>query len=114
MRKSKRLVALLAAFAVSPALAAALYQPLTVGTGDVTVVPSTSGYHVFDIVNNSPSATLCVNFGAAATISGTACPAGEITIPALWHRSWVNQEVPVGSVHAIASAASTPVSYYGN
>lgn len=86
----------------------ATYQP-TVGVTDSTIVPAGTVFFFLDIVNNSSTATVCLNFGAAATIAGTVCAAGEITLPPLWHRSWENNFIPNDAIHAIASAASTPV-----
>ena len=83
--------------------------PATVGTSDSTIIPAGQAFMFLDIVNNSPTATICLNFGAAATISTTTCAAGEVTIPPLWHRSWENNFVPNDAIHAISSAAATPV-----
>ena len=67
-------------------------------------------YYLLDVVNLSPTATICLNLGAPATISGTTCAAGEISLPPLWHRSWEGAFIPTDALHAIASAASTPAS----
>lgn len=83
-------------------------QP-TVGVADSTILAANSVFFMLDIYNDSPSATVCINFGATATISGTTCAAGEITLPPLWHRSWENNFIPNDAIHAIASAASTPM-----
>ena len=93
-----------------PNLATGAYASATVGTTDSTILAAGTAYYLLDIINDSPSATICVNFGATATISGTTCAAGEITLSPLWHRSWEGSFIPTDAVHAIASAASTPVS----
>ena len=90
------------------------YAGLTVGASDSIIVPSignngTAASRFLDIQNESATATVCINFGAAATITGTACAAGEITIAPLGSKTWQNSFVPSDVIHAIASAASTPV-----
>lgn len=86
------------------------YSSATVGTTDAVIVAAASPATRFlDIYNDSATATVCINFGATATISGTTCAAGEITLPPLWHRSWENSFVPSDAIHAISSAAATPV-----
>jgi hypothetical protein len=97
-------------FAPVPNFGNGVYSSATVGTSDSTILASGSAYYFLDIVNNSPSATICINFGAAATISGATCSTGELTLPPLWHRSWENSFIPTDAIHAIASAASTPAS----
>ena len=93
-----------------PNLATGAYASATVGTTDSTILAAGTAYYLLDLINDSPSATICINFGATATISGTSCAAGEITLSPLWHRSWEGSFIPTDAVHAIASAASTPVS----
>ena len=93
-----------------PNLATGAYASATVGTSDATILAAGAAFYLLDIVNNSSSATICINFGATATISSGVCAGGEITLPPLWHRSWEGSFVPTDSVHAIASAASTPAS----
>lgn len=114
MMTKRTLAALAIILAAVPALGQQFgpgsYAAFTVGTGDGIIVAATNpGSKFLDIVNQSPTATVCINFGAAATITGTACAAGEYTLPPLWHRSWENSFVPSDVIHAIASAASTPV-----
>jgi hypothetical protein len=110
-----RLFFALALLLASQALAlAGTYAPVTAGVADSTALASRTTYNSLDIVNNSTTATVCVNFGAVATISSGVCAAGEITLPPLWHRSWDVPMVPVGDVHVISSAASTPVSIGAN
>ncbi len=88
-----------------------VYTTATIGTTDETIVAAGTALRFLDIRNLSATATVCVNFGAAATISGTACAAGEIAIPPLWRTSWnAGDVIPADAVHAIASAASTPAS----
>jgi len=93
-----------------PNLASGAYVSATVGTSDSTILNAGSAYYLLDIVNLSPSATICLSFGTTATISGTSCSAGEIALPPLWHRSWEGALIPTDALHAIASAASTPAS----
>ena len=93
-----------------PNVATGAYASATVGTADSTILAASSAFYFLDILNNSASATICINFGATATISGSTCAAGEISLPPLWHRSWEGSFVPTDAVHAIASAASSPVS----
>jgi hypothetical protein len=101
---------------LTPSKSASPYTAQTVGTSDVTILAANAVTNYLDVISGSPSATVCINFGAAATITGTQCAAGEITLPPLWHRSWPDGGtlVPTGAVHAIASAASTPVSVGAN
>ena len=90
-----------------PTTGTGAYSAVTVGTTDSTIVTASTAAVLLDVVNNSSTATICLNLGATATITGTACAAGEITLPPLWHRSWEGTFVPTDAVHAIASAAST-------
>jgi len=92
-----------------PSKGAGAYSSATVGTSDSTILAASSASYMLDLVNNSATATVCINFGATATISGTLCAAGEYTLPPLWHRSWENNFIPTDAIHAIASAASTPL-----
>ncbi len=84
------------------------YTGVTVGTADSTILTASTAQYFLDLVNNSATATICINFGTTATILGSACSAGEITIPPLWHRSWEQNFIPTDAIHAIASGASTP------
>jgi hypothetical protein len=94
-----------------PNLGTGAYTTVTIGTTSASpILAAGSAYYLLDVVNNSVSATVCLNFGAAATISGTSCAAGEITLPPLWHRSWEGSFIPTDALWAIASAASTPAS----
>jgi len=93
-----------------PNLANGAYVSATVGTADSTILNASSAFYLLDVINLSPTATICLNFGATATISGTACSAGEIALPPLWHRSWEGALIPTDALHAVASAASTPAS----
>lgn len=85
------------------------YASSTVGTSSAPLTLPGPVTVLLDVYNNSPTATVCINLGATATISGTTCAAGEITLPPLWHRSWENNFIPTDTVNAISSAASTPV-----
>ena len=93
-----------------PNVASGAYTAATIGTSDQTILAAGSAYYFLDLVNDSATATVCINFGATATIAGTSCSAGEITLPPLWHRSWEGSFIPTDTLHAIASAASTPAS----
>lgn len=89
-------------------IGAGAYSAVTVGVADSTILAAGGAANYFELWNNSPTATVCLNFGAAATISGTACPAGEVTLPPLFH--WQPEMIlPQDAIHAIASAASTPM-----
>jgi hypothetical protein len=92
----------------TPTKGTGAYTSATVGTTDSTILAASTAVVFLDVVNTSPSATICVNVGATATISGTACAAGEVSLPPLWHRSWEGTFIPTDAIHAIASAASTP------
>ena len=92
-----------------PNVASGAYSPATVGTSDSTILNGGSAYYLLDVVNLSSTATVCLNFGAVATISGVTCAAGEIALPPLWHKSWEGAFIPTDTIHAIASAASTPL-----
>lgn len=107
-------LALAALLAAIPFATAAPYAANTVGTSESTILTTRAGNNSLDIVNNSQTATICINFGATATISNGVCAAGEVTIPPLWHREWTAPFVPYGAVHAISSADSTPVSVGSN
>jgi hypothetical protein len=96
-----------------PNVASGAYASVTVGTVDSTILAANTAFYFLDVVNASATATICLNFGAAATITGTQCAAGEIALPPLWHRSWEGSFVPSDAIHAIASAASTPASVGG-
>lgn len=92
-----------------PTVGTGAYAAATVGASDSTVLAASTATVFLDLVNDSATATVCINLGATATITGTQCAAGEITLPPLWHRSWEGNFVPTDAVHAIASAASTQV-----
>ena len=93
-----------------PNLGTGAYAAATVGTADSTILAAGAAYYLLDVVNLSLTATICLNLGAPATISGTTCAAGEISLPPLWHRAWEGAFIPTDALHAIASAASTPAS----
>jgi hypothetical protein len=94
---------------IAPTTGTSAYSPATVGTTDSTIVAAGTASKFLDLINVSATATICINFGAAAaTITGSQCAAGEITLPPLFHRSWESNFVPTDAVHAIASAAATP------
>ena len=91
-----------------PSSATGAYTSATIGTTAGTVGATPSVF--LDVVNLSSSATVCLGFGAAPTVSGTTCAAGEIALPPLWHRSWEGSFVPADQLYAIASSAATPIS----
>lgn len=96
------------AFAI-PVSSNANYSAVTVGTSSASILSPFQANIFLDVYNDSATATVCCAFGAAATISGTACAAGELSLPAGWHRSWENNYIPADQLFCIASAASTPV-----
>lgn len=91
-----------------PVKGSGAYSGATIGVTDSTILAASTATVFLDLVSDSPTATICINFGSAATITGTTCAAGEYTIPPLWHRSWEGSFIPTDAIHAIASAASTP------
>lgn len=93
---------------IGPTNSAGAYSAQTVGTSASTIIVASACKVFCDVYNTSSTATICINVGAAATISNGSCAAGEITLPPLWHRSWEGTYVPSDAVSAIASAASTP------
>lgn len=81
------------------------YASATIGTGDSTIVAApAAGSTSFPDLYNLSTATVCINLGATATITGTQCDAGEILLPPGWH--WSPPAPIAVAVHAIASAAS--------
>ena len=93
-----------------PNIGTGAYSAVTIGASDSTILAAGSAFYILDIINDSPTATVCINLGATATISGTNCSAGEITLPPLWHRSWEGSFIPSDAIHAISSSSSTPAS----
>ena len=90
---------------------AGIYSSASVGTSDGIILSASTASRFLDIRNDSPTATICLNFGSAAVIYGTTCAAGNITLPPLWRQSWgTSDTIPTDAIHAIASAASTPAS----
>lgn len=87
------------------------YHAATITASDTTPVAASTAVYFLDLRNLSPTATVCINFGATATITGTQCAAGEIAISPLANVSWSGNFVPADAVHAIASAASVPFTY---
>jgi hypothetical protein len=80
------------ALAPVPALANGYLAPVTVGGSDSVVLATgasltnSMGRSWLDLINDSPTDTICINFGAAATISGTVCAvAGAIPDCRLCH-----------------------------
>lgn len=95
-------------FTPIPTNSAGAYSLATITASDQTILTASTAKVFLDLVNLSPTATVCINFGATATITGTVCAAGEVALPPLWHRSWEGNFVPSDAIHAIASAASVP------
>lgn len=95
---------------LKPTVGTGSYTAATIGVSDSTILAASTATVFLDLVNLSPGATVCINPGATATISGTTCAAGEIALPPLGHRSWETNFIPTDAIHAIASAASTPFS----
>ena len=106
-RLAQRLTTLISTW--GPTTGSGAYSAATVGTSASTILSASSASKFLDIENASASATVCVNFGGAATISGTQCAAGEITLPPLWSKSWEGSFVPTDAISAIASAGATQV-----
>lgn len=94
---------------VTPTNSSGAYGSATVGTSASTIITAAACKVFCEVVNNSQTATVCINVGATATISTGVCAAGEITLPPLWHRSWEGSYVPSDAISAIASSGSTPV-----
>jgi hypothetical protein len=93
-----------------PTVGTGTFGAATVGVSNAAIgsgVPTV----FLDLINNSQTATICINFGGTATISGSMCAAGELTLPPLYHRSWEGTFVPTDTISAIASAASTPMTF---
>lgn len=93
----------------APTNAAGTYSAATVGTSSGSILAANTAKIYLDVINNSPTATVCINPNGAATISGTACAAGEWTLPPLANKYFAGNFVPSDQLFAIASAASTPV-----
>lgn len=85
------------------------YTPLTVGTTDVQVYVGGVEKSYLYLVNLSATATVCLKFGAPATIAGSTCQAGELIMPPNTSLLWQTGFVPDDDLHAIASAATTPM-----
>lgn len=77
---------------------------IIIGPGSVLSTPANFVSTFLYLENVSQSATFCINFGAPATITGTACSAGEITLQPGAFR-FFDIAVPTDIVHAIGSAA---------
>jgi hypothetical protein len=83
------------------------YSAATVGTSASTIVAAGAARVFLDLFNTSATATVCINIGATATITGTQCAAGEITLPPLSNKTWEGSYVPSDAISAIASASGT-------
>ena len=92
----------------NPSTGTGAYSPATISTTDQTILAASTAVVFLDLINNSQSATICINFGATATIAAGVCAAGEVTLPPLYHRSWENVFVPTDAIHAVASSAGVP------
>lgn len=95
----------------APTNSASAYHAATITASDQTIVTASTAIVMLDLRNLSPTATVCINLGATATISGTQCTAGEISVAPLGNVYWSGNYVPPDAVHAIASAASVPFTY---
>lgn len=93
---------------VAPTNSSGAFTAVTVGTSSSSAIAAAACKVYCAIYNNSQTATICINFTSAATITGTVCAAGEITLPPQWHQSWEGSYVPSDAINVIASAASTP------
>lgn len=94
---------------ILPTNSAGAYSAITIGSSASTIVAATACKVFCDVVNNSATATVCLNVGGTATApTAGVCPAGEIGLPPGWHRSWEADYVPSDAISAISSAASTP------
>ena len=91
-----------------PTTGTAAYSAATVNTTDAVILSASTATVFLDVVNNSQSATICINFGAAAVISAGTCAAGNVTLPPLFHRSWEANFFPTDAIHAVASSAGVP------
>jgi hypothetical protein len=88
------------------------YSPATVGTSASTIVATAGGNarYLVDIINLSGSATVCLDVGGTATISGSTCAAGEIPLAPGARQTWPQGAagfVPSDAISAIASASAT-------
>lgn len=92
-----------------PTNSAGAYSGVTVGTSSGSILAASTAKVYADFANQSPTATICLSTTNPATITGTACAAGEITLPPLWEKSFEGTYVPSDQWFAIASAASTPL-----
>ncbi|HEY1805999.1 MAG TPA: hypothetical protein VGG45_16115 [Terracidiphilus sp.] len=93
----------------APTNSAGAYSGVTVGTSSGSILAASTAKVFADFHNQSPTATICISTTNPATITGTACAAGEITLPPLWDKSFEGTYVPSDQWFAIASAASTPL-----
>ncbi len=92
-----------------PTNSAGAYSAATVGTSSGSILAASTATVYLEVINDSPTATVCVNVGSAATISGTTCAAGEIPLGPIGSHLWNSSYVPSDQIFAIASASSTPV-----
>jgi hypothetical protein len=77
-----------------------------VTSASATILASGVAKVFLDLVNNSSTQTVCVNIGGNATLSGTACASGEITLPPLFHRSWEGSYIPLDAISALSTTAT--------
>jgi hypothetical protein len=76
-----------------------------IGPSSILPTPVTAISVFLYLENPVPTgATVCISFGAPATISGTTCAAGEITLEPGAFR-YFDSAVPTGPIYAIGSAA---------
>ena len=76
-----------------------------VGPGSILPVPQ-QFISAFLYLENEGSATICIAFGTAATISGGACAGGEITLQPGAFR-FFDIAIPADTIHAIGAAAGS-------
>lgn len=87
---------------------AGAYSAVTIGTSAATILAANAAKEFVQIVNASPSATICINIGGTAAFAGAGCAAGSIPITPFG--SWTREGnfIPSDAISAIASAGSTP------
>jgi hypothetical protein len=97
-------------------LRAGIWQGVSVTTSSQQIIGPSSALPVpvlavttfLYLENVDQTSTICISFKGAATISGTTCSAGEITLQPGAYR-FFDVALPTDAVHAIASSAATPL-----
>lgn len=92
---------------IAPSSGPATVTSATVGTSASQILPAATNRRLnLSVCDESASASVAVSLGSTVpAING----AGSWTLASLACISWTGYFVPSDSVHAIASAASTPV-----